>query len=139
MCLWSSSRFGESNATFTNVEVGVEGLQEAVSDNEGLAELGGKVETNNTNNAGRFSSLINFENVVLSGKSVLVSSNDEVKSWEVGDLSTINLFLLSSSKGFGHILDNLGWEGSAVDVLEEDLDIAGGSSSCAPSSSMEGR
>lgn len=103
--------------------MGVEGLEEAVSDNEGLSELRGEVESYNTNNAGRFSSLINLKNVILSSKSILISSDNEVKSWEVGDLSAINLFLFSSSESFGHIFDNLGGSNnewcSSVDDTDE--------------------
>lgn len=107
-CILSSSNgSGESDTASGVVEMGVEGLEEAVSDNEGLSELRGKVESYNTNNAGWFSSLINFKNVVLSSKSILITSDDEIKSGEIGDLSAINLFLFSSSKGFSHILNDL--------------------------------
>ena len=104
---WSNSR-GETNSSIFIIEVGVEGFNEAVSQNEGLSELRWKVQAQNTDNALWFSSLVYFKNVVFSLQSVGISFDDKVKSGEVGDSGAVDLLLLSSSESFGHVLYNFG-------------------------------
>lgn len=103
--VWSDS-WCEPNSLVFVVEVGVEGLDEAVSQNEGLSELGGKVQTNYSDNASRFSSLVHLQDVVFSLKSVAITTDFENKVGQFGDSWAIDLFLFSSSEGFGHVLYN---------------------------------
>ena len=75
----------EADFLVFDIEVGVESLDEGITNDEGFSELGREVETHDSNDADLFSSLVDFEDVVFSGKAPLVSSNDEVKSGKVGD------------------------------------------------------
>lgn len=112
--------------------MGVEGLDEAVAQDEGFSQLRRKVHADNANNAGRFASLVDLQNVVLSGQGVLVSADDEVKSGKVGNLSAVHLLLLASSEGLGHVLNHLGRSNedgcsSIDDTQKVRLDLVAGS------------
>ena len=110
----------------------IEGLDEAVAHDEGFSELGREVQANNTHNAGRFASLVDLQNVVLSGQGVLVSADDEVEVGKVGHLSAVHLLFLAGSEGLGHVLDHLGWANehgcSGIDNAQKvGLDLVAGS------------
>ncbi len=89
--------------------MGIEGFYEAISQDEGFSKLRRKVESDNSNNALLLCTRVNLKDVVLSPKGVFVASNDEVQSWEGWNDRAVNLFLLSSSKSLGHVVNNLGW------------------------------
>ena len=98
----------EADSVSSVVEMGVEGLDEAVAQNEGFSQLGRKVQTDQADNAGGFSSLVDFEDVVLAGEGVLVASDDEVESGQVGHLCAVDLFFPAAAEGFGHVVDDFG-------------------------------
>ena len=63
---WSEgSSFGETDFLVLDVEVGIEGLEETVSQDEGFSELRRQVESHNANNARGFASLVDFKDVVF--------------------------------------------------------------------------
>ena len=98
---------GESNSLLSNIEVGVEGFDEGVSDDEGLSELRGEVKAQNTNNADIFSTLVHLQDPIFCLKTVLISTDDEIKRRKGGQFRAVDLFLVAASESFGHIFNNL--------------------------------
>ena len=130
---WNTGSDGacESHSVSSVIEVSVEGLDETVSQDEGLTELGRQVQTDKSNNAGGPSSLVDLQDVVLAGKGVLIASNDEVKSGQVGDLCAIDLLFLATAESFGHVVDDLGGANndgcSSIDNAEQVAYLVAGS------------
>lgn len=130
MFRWSDGG-GESDSFVGDIEVGVEGLDEGVSEDEGFSELGRKVQSHNANNANWFFAFLDLQDVVFSLEGVGISSDYEVKVGEGGHDGAIDLFLLAWSESFGHFLNNFGGADedgcSSVDNTDEVSDFVAGS------------
>ena len=98
----------ETDSVSGVVEMGVESLDEAVTQDEGFSQLGRKVQADQSNDAGGFSSLVDFEDVVFACEGVLVTSDDEIESGQVGDLCAVDLFFSAGAERFGHVVDDFG-------------------------------
>ena len=104
-----SDGLGKSNSLVLHIEVSVESFDESISQNESFSQNWRQIQAQNTNNASRFSSLVDLQNIILASQRVNLSIDLEIQSRKSGPLGTINLFLSSTAELLSHFIDNFSW------------------------------
>jgi len=109
----------------------VESLDEGITDDESFTELSGQVKTHDSDNTYIFAKFGYFQDVIFTLKAVLVTSNDEVKSGELGKGAAVDLFLFSGSESFCHVFDDFSGTNddrcSSVDYTQKIANFVAGS------------
>lgn len=132
MAIDVSNGSSESNSWSSNVEVGIESLNETVADDESLTQGCWQVETHDTDDADCLGTFLDLKNVIFGLEDVAVWAEFELQSGELGEGAAVNLFLLSWTKACSHFFNDLSranndWCSSIDDTNQIWADFVAGS------------